>query len=141
MKYGCFFTAEYFDVEATEFQLEIAATLDCSGRGSLYHGLGSGSNSSSSASGAGHGSAGGSGVSDLTGGLQYGSIYQPALLGARGGSGPGGKGTRGGGRMRIRVGHKFILDGVLKSDGSHVMTGTGILFVLVYLINKNLILH
>ncbi len=64
-------------------------------------------------------------MSGVTGGVAYGSIYQPVLLGARGGSGPGGKGTRGGGRMRIRVGHKFILNGILAADGVNVVSGTG----------------
>ena len=125
MKYACVFTGEFFDVEATEFQLEIAATLDCSGRGSLYHTLGSGTNSSSAASGAGHGSIGGSASTGTQGGQSYGSIYEPTSLGARGGSGVSGKGTRGGGTMRIRVGHKFILDGLLVTDGLNVQGATG----------------
>lgn len=125
LKYACYFTGEYFDVEATEFQLETAATLECSGRGSQYHTQGSGANSSTVAGGAGHGSIGGTSGSGTKGGAAFGSIYQPTLLGAKGGSGPGGKGTRGGGKMRIRVGHKFILDGVLAADGVNVKTSTG----------------
>ena len=125
MKYACRFTGEFFDIESTEFQLEIVATLDSSGRGSVYHTLGSGTNSSSAASGAGHGSVGGSASNGISGGQSYGSIYEPTALGARGGSGPLGIGTRGGGTMRIRVGHKFILDGLLIADGLNVQGATG----------------
>ena len=125
LKYASLFTGEFFDVEATEFQLEIAASLDCSGRGSLYHTLNSGKNSSSAASGAGHGSFGGSASDGKLGGQSYGSIYEPTALGARGGSSTSGKGTRGGGTMRIRVGHKFILDGQLIADGVNVQGATG----------------
>ena len=131
MKYACLFTGEFFDVEATEFQLEISASLDCSGRGSLYHTHGSGANASI-ASGAGHGSRGGSGSTGTLGGQSYGSLYEPTALGARGGSGVSGKGTRGGGKMRIRVGHKFILDGLLIADGVNVKGSTGnIVFYLI----------
>ena len=125
MKYACRFTGEFFDIESTEFQLEIVATLDSSGRGGVYHTLGSGTNSSSAASGAGHGSVGGSASNGVSGGQSYGSIYEPTALGARGGSSPLGIGTRGGGTMRIRVGHKFILDGLLIADGLNVQGATG----------------
>ena len=125
------FTAEYFDVEATEFQLEPAATLDCSGRGSVYHSKATGANSSTAAAGAGHGSIGGHSMSGASGGQSYGSIYRPVMFGARGGSGPGGMGTRGGGKMRIRVGNKFILDGVLAADGISVNGATGKILIFL----------
>ena len=113
-------------MEATEFLLEIDATLDCSGRGyQVTHMAGGGRNSSTAASGAGHASDGGSGHENLSGGFKYGSIYRPTMLGSRGGTGPNGLGARGGGRMRIRVGHKFILDGILKAEGDNAAVSSG----------------
>ena len=105
--------------------MEIAATLNCSGRGYSYHTRESGANSSSVASGAGHGSQGGSTSTGTQGGASHGSIYEPIALGARGGAVSPMMGTRGGGTMRLRVGHKFILDGLLIADGENVPSTSG----------------
>ena len=98
--------------------------LYCKGRGYTSTTSGSGSHSFNGGSGAGHGTVGGSGGS-VTGGKVYGSIYEPILPGARGGWGPIAQGSRGGGRIRIKVGYAFILDGILNTDAEDVLADSG----------------
>ena len=52
------------------------------------------------------------------GGITYGSLYEPTETGSSGGEDKYGyPGARGGGRIRIRVGGVFDLDGNLNADG------------------------
>ena len=99
--------------------------LDCTGRGAATKGPGSGADSSSGGSGAGHATAGGDGATEK-GGKTFGSLYEPTEIGARGGDGPQGiAGSRGGGRVRVKVGHAFVSDGVIKVDGSNAPLNSG----------------
>ena len=55
-----------------------------------------------------------------------GSVYEPVLPGARGGSGTGGvAGSRGGGRVRVVVGYAFRLDGIINVDADSAPTNSG----------------
>ncbi|KAK3724602.1 hypothetical protein QZH41_005193 [Actinostola sp. cb2023] len=120
IKFNCRFTAEYFEIDATDFYLEPDAVLYCKGRGyTSQASKGSGKDSPSGGSGAGCGTIGGSGKS-VSGGDVYGSIYEPNLPGARGGWGPVAAGSRGGGRIRVDVGYAFIVDGILNTDADDV---------------------
>ena len=109
--------------------LEPDATLSCDGRGAASKGSGSGKDGASGGSGAGHGTPGGDGKA-VGGGSEFGSLYQPTSLGARGGDGPTGiLGSRGGGRMRVKVGYAFILDGVMRADGDNAPANSGWCYV------------
>ena len=125
LKFNSRFVAEYFEIEATDFYLEPDATLNCVGRGSTTKGLGSGVDSPSGGSGAGQATVGGSGKTAAGGGV-YNSLYAPTMTGAQGGAGPHGAGSRGGGRIKIRVGYAFILDGFLKADAANANANTGL---------------
>lgn len=120
--------AEYFEIEATDFYLEPDATLNCAGRGSVSKVPGSGLDSPLGGSGAGQATVGGSSKGKAGGGV-YNSLYEPTLTGASGGSGPGGTGSRGGGKMRINVGYAFILDGFLRADAANADANTGLYFI------------
>lgn len=125
MKYQCKFTAEYFEFDATDFYLEPDAVLDCSGRGATKKGPGSGADSALGGSGAGHATEGGDGAT-AKGGTTFGSLYEPVEVGARGGDGPHGvAGSRGGGRVRVKVGYAFVLDGVVKVDADNAALNSG----------------
>jgi len=56
------------------------------------------------------------------GGVAYGSVYKPALLGGKGGGDYGGLG---GGKLYIRVPAEFLLDGIILADGAAGGTGSG----------------
>lgn len=125
IKFNCRFSAEYFEVDATDFYLEPDAVLYCKGRGYVSKAVkGSGTDSPNGGSGAGCGTVGGSGKS-VFGGNVYGSIYEPTAQGARGGWGPITAGSRGGGRIRVVVGYAFILDGILNTDADDVPANSG----------------
>ena len=89
IKFNCLFTAEFFEILATDFYLEPDARLYCIGRGFVSTSAGSGRSSISGGSGAGHATPGGDGK-DTKGGGEVGSVYEPVLPGARGGGGIGG---------------------------------------------------
>lgn len=125
IKFNSYFTAEFFEIEATDFYLEPDAKLDCAGRGFKSKTAGSGVDSSSGGSGAGHGTPGGDG-GVVNGGEEVGSVYEPVLPGARGGTGNGGvAGSRGGGRVRVVVGFAFRLDGIVTVDGDNAPGNSG----------------
>lgn len=55
-----------------------------------------------------------------------GSVYEPVLPGARGGSRTGSAaGSRGGGRVRVVVGFAFRLDGSINVDGDNAVANSG----------------
>lgn len=55
-----------------------------------------------------------------------GSVYEPILPGARGGTGIGGAtGSRGGGRVRVVVGFAFRLDGIINVDADNAVANSG----------------
>ena len=59
--------------------------------------------------------------------MEFGSLYRPTLTGARGGEGPSGvPGSRGGGRVLVKVGYAFILDGVIRADADNAPTNSGL---------------
>lgn len=59
-------------------------------------------------------------------GMYYGSLYEPALAGSRGGPGPTNTlGGRGGGRIFIKVANRFYMDGTLYVDGDDGSDGSG----------------
>lgn len=125
IKFNCRFAAEYFEFDATDFYLEPDAVLSCEGKGYTSTSTnGSGIASSTGGSGAGHATIGGNSASN-TGGSVYGSIYEPNVPGARGGAVGGTLGSRGGGRIRINVGHAFVLDGNLNADAADATANTG----------------
>ena len=125
IKFNSYFKAEFFEIEATDFYLEPDARLDCSGRGFLNKTTGSGQDSLLGGSGAGHGTPGGDG-GQVSGGEEVGSVYEPVLPGARGGSGNGGvAGSRGGGRVRVVVGYAFRLDGIVNVDADSAPSNSG----------------
>lgn len=125
IKFSSDFTAEFFEIEATDFYLEPDAKLDCSGRGFQNKTTGSGRDSSSGGSGAGHGTPGGDGAV-VSGGEEVGSVYEPVLPGASGGTRIGGAaGSRGGGRVRVVVGFAFRLDGIINVDADNAPTNSG----------------
>lgn len=125
IKFSSYFEAEFFKIEATDFYLEPNATLNCAGRGFENKTEGSGKDSVSGGSGAGHGTPGGDGK-DVSGGEEVGSVYEPVLPGARGGTRTGRTtGSRGGGRVRVSVGFAFQLDGIINVDGDDAATNSG----------------
>ena len=125
IKFSSYFKAEFFTIEATDFYLEPNAILDCAGRGFVNTTVGSGRDSSSGGSGAGHGTPGGDGQ-DVNGGGEVGSVYEPVLPGARGGTRIGSAaGSRGGGRVRVVVGFAFRLDGSITVDGDDAVANSG----------------
>lgn len=131
MKFNSQFLAEYFEIEATDFYLEPDATLNCAGRGSTNRGPGAGIDSQLGGSGAGHATVGGSSKTVAGGGV-YNSLYEPTMTGARGGAGPGGSGSRGGGRMKINVGYAFVLDGFLKAHAVNAGANTGLYCIFTF---------
>ena len=87
--------------------------------------MGSGRDSAAGGSGAGHGTPGGDGQ-DVNGGEEVGSVYEPVLPGARGGTRIGGAaGSRGGGRVRVVVGFAFRLDGIINVDADDAIENSG----------------
>lgn len=125
MKYDSQFNAEFFEVEATEFFLEIDAVISSKGRGYTYYTFGAGLNATDGGTGANHATSGGS-RHDLKLDRTYGSLYDPVSPGSRGGMGIGGSlGSRGGGTMRIKVGHSFVLDGVVNVDADNAVERSG----------------
>lgn len=125
IKFSSYFKAEFFKIEATDFYLEPNAILDCAGRGFEKKTVGSGEDSSSGGSGAGHGTPGGDGQ-DVSGGEEVGSVYEPVVAGARGGTRIGSAaGSRGGGRVRVVVGFAFRLDGSITVDGDNAVANSG----------------
>ena len=125
MKYDSQFNAEFFKIEATEFFLEIDAEINSKGRGFTRYTLGAGVNGSDGGSGASHATHGGTRDNRKLG-TTYGSLYEPILAGSRGGVGRRGLlGARGGGKMRISVGHSFHLDGVVNVDANDAHTSSG----------------
>lgn len=125
IKFNSYFKAEFFEIEATDFYLEPNARLDSSGRGFENKTAGSGRDSSSGGSGAGHGTPGGDGAS-VSGGEEVGSVYEPVLPGARGGTRTGSvAGSRGGGRVRVVVGFAFRLDGIINVDADKAPKNSG----------------
>lgn len=128
IKFSSYFKAEFFKIEATDFYLEPNAILDCAGRGFITETIGSGQDSASGGSGAGHGTPGGDGQ-DVSGGEEVGSVYEPVLPGARGGTRIGSAaGSRGGGRVRVVVGFAFRLDGSITVDGDNAVENSGKVF-------------
>lgn len=125
IKYASQFTAESFKIETTELLLEIDAEISSKGRGYLYYTLGAGVNATDGGTGASHATVGGS-RHDLKLDNTYGSLYDPVTPGSRGGMGPGRSlGSRGGGTVRIEVGHSFVLDGVVNVDADNASERSG----------------
>lgn len=128
IKFNCRFTGEYFEIDATDFYLEPDALLSCKGRGFKTNTTGSGIDSPTGGSGAGHATQGGNSTSNF-GGDVFGSIYEPIYPGARGGSVSSVLGSRGGGRIRLKIGYAFILDGVLTVDADNAIANSGKYFL------------
>ena len=125
MKYDSQFNAEFFKIEATEFFLEIDAEINSKGRGFIHYTPGAGVNGSYGGSGANHATFGGT-RDNRKQGTTYGSLYEPISAGSRGGVGPSGVlGARGGGVMRIIIGHSFHLDGVVNVDADNAKENSG----------------
>ena len=132
MKYDSYFNADFFKIEATELFLEIDAQINSKGRGFTNYTLGAGGNGTSGGSGASHATSGGSRDNSKLG-TTYGSLYEPVSAGSRGGMGGSGVlGARGGGIIRIIVGHSFHLDGVVNVDADDAKQKSG-RFALLFL--------
>ncbi|MCX7670540.1 MAG: hypothetical protein N2439_10775, partial [Anaerolineae bacterium] len=74
-----------------------------------------------SAGGAGHGAPGGTGYTGAAGGGTYGSIATPTNHGSLGGVGPEGPGGAGGGTIRLLVGNRLTVDGVIPAHGMNAV--------------------
>ncbi len=97
------------------------STLNADGRGYPLGdnpGPGTGQRTSWGGSGGGHGGWGGTSATGAAGGLAYGSILEPVLMGSQGGAGDTGPGTAGGGAIRLLVGGKLSVLGRLSADGA-----------------------
>ena len=138
MKYDSQFNAEFFKIEATEFFLEIDAKINSKGRGFPYYTLGAGVNGTDGGSGASHATYGGTRDNRKLG-TTYGSLYEPVFAGSRGGIGLRGVlGARGGGKIRIIVGHSFHLDGVVNVDADNAYTRSGELYLVPESMHKKI---
>jgi hypothetical protein len=98
-----------------DVQIEPGASMDVSGRGASFGGVGIGG---ATGSGGGYGGYGGLGASNLAGGNCQGSPTAPSDAGSGGGSGIGGPGGIGGGATRLVVGGNFLLDGMILANGT-----------------------
>ena len=137
MKYDSKFYAEFFKIEATEFFFEIDAEINSKGRGYIHYTRGAGVNASDGGSGASHATYGGSRDTRKVG-TTYGSLYEPVDVGSRGGMGPYHVlGARGGGKMRIIVGHSFHLDGVVNVDADDAKVNSGKFLIMFFVFAHN----
>ncbi|XP_072025321.1 uncharacterized protein [Amphiura filiformis] len=122
MKWASRFTAEYFEILASDFYLEPSATLYCSGRGPEDGGPGVGP---IKGAGASHATIGGSAPGGTASGTTYGSLYEPTIGGSRGGpASSNAPGPRGGGVIRVKVGAILSLDGRIEVDGLDAPAGS-----------------
>jgi hypothetical protein len=97
------------------------STLNANGRGYPLGedpGPGAGQQTSWGGSGGGHGGWGATSATGAPGGLAYGSILEPVMMGSQGGPSDSGVGTPGGGSIRLIVGGKLAVLGVLSADGA-----------------------
>jgi hypothetical protein len=95
-------------------------------RGGIGPGAGGSAGSPPTGSGAGYGGYGGISASNALGGLYYGSIEGPTMLGSGGGMGANGSGGPGGGAIRLNIGGSLRLDGLITADGlSGTTSGSG----------------
>ena len=81
-------------------------------------GPGAGNRADWSGSGGGHGGLGGWSRSGAAGGAHYGSLLEPTTFGSQGGHANGGRGTAGGGAVRLVVDGNLTLDGRLSAEGA-----------------------
>ena len=96
--------SKYVTVNGDIMTVESGALVDTTGTG---YGASQGPGGGTGSSGGSYASSGG----NVASGNQYGSIYQPAEPGSGGGYGAGG------GWLKVDVGLKLIIDGLVKADG------------------------
>lgn len=104
----------------TDATIAAGAQLTVDGRGypiDENRGPGAGGRADWAGSGGGHGGIGGFSRTDAPGGPHYGSLLEPVALGSQGGDGTGGRGTPGGGAIRLVVDGKLTVDGRLSAEG------------------------
>ncbi|MDX9703080.1 MAG: CARDB domain-containing protein [Candidatus Auribacterota bacterium] len=109
--------------------LFVAGSVDVSQKGYIeVQGPGAGTNATTTntgGSGGGHGGEGGKGVSNISGGMSYGSIMNPSTYGSGGGSNtssPAQLGGDGGGIIHIEVQGTATINGTVKADGEKAPT-------------------
>lgn len=123
-----------------DLTMDAVSSLDATGRGHPF-GAGPGAGQTSgnlngAGSGAGHGgpgggcpqSTGGCSGSAPVGGAAYGSVMNPVTMGSGGGSSGNTRsnGGSGGGAIRISVGGRFLVDGVIEADGVPGLNESGV---------------
>lgn len=123
VKYNASLISSSLSLTVSHLHVEIGGTIDCSGENEVIQTKASTSNLSIG-TGAGHGSDGGKGADEHSG-LYYGSLYNPSQRGQNGGAGPqGSRGGRGGGDLLIKVGTRFINDGIIMVTGGNAPVGS-----------------
>ena len=116
IKYNASLVSSSLAFTVSSLHVEIGGRIDCSGDNNVI-GTKSAQSGLPTGTGAGHGSEGGEG-STKQGGPYHGSLYNPSEPGRTGGAGPNGeKGGQGGGRLVLRVGSRFIVDGIVTVSG------------------------
>ena len=116
IKYNASLISSSLAFTVSSLHVEIGGKIDCSGDNNVI-GSKSAQTSLPTGTGAGHGSEGGEGTTK-EGGPYHGSLYNPTERGRPGGAGPNGmKGGQGGGRLVLRVGSRFIVDGKITVSG------------------------
>jgi hypothetical protein len=121
IKYNASLISSSLAFTVSSLHVEIGGRIDCSGHNDV---IGSKSAPSGLAigTGAGHGSEGGEGTTKQ-GGPYHGSLYNPTERGRTGGAGPNSeKGGQGGGSLVLRVGSRFIVDGIITVSGGRAVT-------------------
>lgn len=125
VKYGASFSTHHLKILASTVDIEIGATLSCSGDNPARQAApSSGTTKLGNGAGAGHASNGGRGPS-ASGGTYYGSLYKPVLPGLRGGSsGRGTIGGDGGGYISLQTGNQIINDGIITVAAANADPGS-----------------
>ncbi|MBL9129330.1 MAG: hypothetical protein JNL97_16890, partial [Verrucomicrobiales bacterium] len=106
---------------AGDVTIEAGSAFALEGRGYPLEGdrgPGTGVRADWSGTGAGHGGTGGYSSTGVDGGVSYGSILEPTLLGSQGGDSNGGPGSAGGGALRLIVDGELKVEGRLTADGA-----------------------
>ena len=123
VKYNASLISFSLSLTVSRLHVEIGGRIDCSGENEVIQTKASTSNLSIG-TGAGHGSDGGKGAAGQSG-LYYGSLYNPSQRGQNGGAGPqGSRGGFGGGNLFIKVGTRFINDGIITVSGGNAPVGS-----------------
>ena len=123
IKYNASFISSSLAFTVSSLHVEIGSRIDCSGNNAVIRSKATQSGLPTG-TGAGHGSEGGEG-STTQRGSYHGSLFNPTELGKPGGAGPkGAKGGAGGGSLVLKVGSRFIVDGIITVSGGNAATAS-----------------